>query len=163
MTIGLLIADDHPLIRAGLRATFHRTGIEVVDEAATTAEAFHKACDPRVQVVLLDINWLHRGESPAREDGEDLLRRIRTARPELAVVMYSEEDGRGRIDRCRRLGAKGYLVKGVDDALLTLAVRAVHGGEQSWPEARSAVRPWQAFERGSEADLDKWWRDVTAS
>lgn len=134
MPITLLIADDHELVRHGLRCTFARTDVEVVAEAATPAEARRAAADPAVDVMLLDVRW-RQGEG-ASLDGFDLLAEIRASRTRLAVLMYSICGRADYVERCRCLGAAGYLVKGVDDRRLLAAVRAAHAGRQVWPGAR---------------------------
>jgi DNA-binding NarL/FixJ family response regulator len=142
MPIGLLIADDHELIRAGLRQTFARDGLRVVGEAATAEEALRFALDPAADVLVLDISWMNEDESSTDDRGLEVLRRIRRARPDIAILIYSMHDGRRYVERCRRLGANGYLVKGVDDRLLPSAIYAVHAGEQIWSD--SATDPyWQ--------------------
>lgn len=145
MPIALLIADDHKLVREGLRQTFARTDVAVVAEAASVAEARRSALGPAVDVVLLDLNWSRDGTY--RAEGFALLEQIRAARAQLPVLMYSIRDGRECIERCRHLGAAGYLVKGVDDWRLVTAVHAVYEGHQVWPwqslswPARSNGRP----------------------
>jgi len=135
MPIGLLIADDHELIRAGLRQAFARDGLRVVGEAATAAEARRLALDPAADVLTLDISWMNEDESSTDDLGLELLRWIRMARPDISILIYSMHDGHRYIERCRRLGANGYLVKGVDDRLLPSAIYAVYAGEQIWSEA----------------------------
>ena len=102
-------------------------------EATTPVQTLSYARNPRVQVVLLDISWISADETSVREAGFDLLCKIRSARPGLPVLMYSIEADAECIERCRRLGADGYLIKGLDDGLLSFAVRAVHAGVQIWP------------------------------
>jgi DNA-binding NarL/FixJ family response regulator len=119
-------------VRLGLRCRF--SAHHAIREAGTEAEARRAALDPQVQVILLDLRWIDRDQSPVDDAGLRLLADIRAARPELPILMYSVEAGADCIARCRRLGASGYLVKGVDDALLTLAVRAVLAGGQIWPD-----------------------------
>lgn len=134
MPISLLIADDHELVRQGLRYTFAGTDIEIVAEAATPAEALRRARDPGVDVVLLDVSWW-RGVAGGL-DGFDLLAEIRALRPRVAVLMYSIFDRVECVERCRRLGGDGYLVKGIDDRRLPAAVRAAYAGRQVWPGQR---------------------------
>lgn len=139
MSIALLIADDHELVRDGLRQTFVCRGINVVGEASTVDAARRLALDEAVDVMLLDLSW--RQESPAAGDGFDLLGEIRVARPLMGIVVYSIHDRPDYIDHCRRLGANGYLVKGVDDRQLVTAVHAAYAGEQYWPlERRRSAR-----------------------
>lgn len=139
MPIALLIADDHELVREGLRQTFARTDVAVVAEAATVDEARRLALEPGIDVVLLDVSWCR--DETLRADGFALLEEILAARAQLPVLMYSIRDGRDCIERCRRLGAAGYLVKGIDDRRLLTAVRAVYGGRQVWPQR---LRPFPA-------------------
>ena len=146
MPVSLLIADDHPLVRQGLRLMFEDSGIEVTADAGTPAEALRLALDPKVEVMLLDIHWINdeggrtRARNGSRDAGLALLPRIRAARPALPIVMYSSETDERVIERCRRLGANGYLIKGFHDGLLASAVRAVHAGEQIWPRVEAALR-----------------------
>lgn len=141
MPIAVLIADDHELVRAGLRATFERNGIAVAGEAPTAGEALRLACSCAADVMLLDIRWMKGDESWSGDEGLELLERIHATRPHLAILMYSVEDGRGLIARCRELGAMGYLVKGRDDRLLWQAVHAAYAGEQTWPDSPTRSRP----------------------
>jgi DNA-binding NarL/FixJ family response regulator len=135
MSIAVLIADDHELVRAGLRGVLERSGFWITAEASTPLETVIYAAGPSVQVVLLDLSWAS-CTNAARDEGLKLLRTIRSAHPSLPVLMYSVEAGSEWIERCRRAGASGYLIKGVDDAVLAWAVRAVHAGGEIWPGSR---------------------------
>ena len=148
MSIAVLIADDHELVRWGLRLVLLRNGFSVAAEASTPLEAVAHAMDPDVQVVLLDLSWAS-CTNVGRDEGVKVLRAIRWARPSLAVLMYSVEARSECIERCRREGASGYLIKGLDDAVLAWAVRAVHAGEQVWPESRHARPPVRAANAAS--------------
>lgn len=144
MSIALVIADDHPVMRESLRTAFSVTDIEIIGEAATPSEALEQASDPRVDVLLLDMHWSQGAEQDSEDEGIEILQAIRSTRPDLAILMYSAEDSTDCIARCYRLGADGYLVKGVDDARLTSAVRAVDAGTEIWPESLS---PWERTEK----------------
>jgi DNA-binding NarL/FixJ family response regulator len=133
MSIALLVADDHPRVRAGIRRAFACSGFDVIEEAATMAEVLVKATDARIDVLLLDVSWVNGAKTMSGETGIELLRQIRSTRCDLAILMYSTEDTPHCVARCRDLGADGYLIKGVDDGLLAAAVRAVHAGGQIWP------------------------------
>jgi len=148
MSIAVLIADDHELVRSGLRGVLERNGFCVAAEASTPLEAVTYAMDPSVQVVLLDLSWAS-CTKVGRDEGLKLLRAIRSARPSLPVLMYSVEARSVCIELCRRAGASGYLIKGLDDAVLAWAVRAVHAGEQIWPESQRARPPVQLADTGS--------------
>lgn len=136
MAIGLMIADDHELIREGLRAMFARGDITVVAEACKPCQVKPLARDPSVGVVLLAVSW---GRFHS-EDGIELLRDIRVERLELPVLMYSVYESAALIERCRRLHANGYLVKGVDDQLIPGAIRAVCDGNRIWADQRRSWR-----------------------
>ncbi len=134
MSIALLIADDHKLVRSSLRRLFEEAGMSVAAEADKPSQVLSRALDPRVQLVLLDIVWIDPNESELQDAGYDLLREIRTMRPMIPVLMYSEESSPQCIARCRSLGANGYLIKGLDDGMLVPAVRLALRGEQIWPD-----------------------------
>ena len=134
MTIGLLIADDHKLIRAALRRVLNLSDLTIVGEAATPAEALRLALDPQVQVMLLDIRWSNGDPTHSCDAGLELLEEILSRRAELPILMYSGISEWAYVKRCRELGARGYLVKGADEAQLVKAVRTVYAGEQIWPD-----------------------------
>jgi DNA-binding NarL/FixJ family response regulator len=142
MSIRLLIADDHDLVREGLRQIFERSGVEVVGEAGSAAEVLERAVDVQVEVLLLDIGWISDDESTSSDTGLDLLEQIHALRPALPILMYSAQDGTTYLELCHCLGASGYLVKGIDDVLLVTAVHALYSGQQIWSEAaqRGALR-----------------------
>ena len=140
MSIAVLIADDHELVRSGLRGLLERNGFSIAAEASTPLEVVTYALDPRVQVVLLDFSWA-RCPNAARDEGLRLLRAIRSAHASLPILMYSVETSSECIERCRRAGASGYLIKGVDDGVLAWAVRGVHDGEQIWPDSQRMHPP----------------------
>jgi DNA-binding NarL/FixJ family response regulator len=148
MSIAVLVADDHELVRSGLRGVLECNGFSVVAEAATPLEVVTHALDPRVQVVLLDLSWAN-CTNAARDEGLALLRAIRSAQPSLPVLMYSVEAGPECIERCRREGASGYLIKGREDAVLAWAVRAVHAGGEIWPHLQHTRPPLKPTSAGS--------------
>ncbi len=139
MCIALLIADDHHMIRLGLRRMFERNGIVVIAEASTPTEAVHHSLQSRVQTVLLDLSWTDAQEVTLRTAGLDILLEIRAARPTLPILMYSANSASAAIEACRRVGANGFLVKGVDEHRLVSAVLAVHAGESVWPSTLQAA------------------------
>jgi CheY-like chemotaxis protein len=129
--IALLVADDHPLVREGLRRTFEAAEVAVVAEAGCIDDAIRFAFDPAVTVMLLDLSWPQR--RTREEAGFEILRRVKSRRSDLPILIYSAQDLRQFVDRARSLGATGYLVKGVDDKRLALAVRRAHAGSETWP------------------------------
>ena len=121
--IRLLIADDHAVVRTGLRhlvATFD--GVELVGAAANGDEAVALCAEHRPDVVLMDL------EMPVL-DGIEATRRIVEAEPGVAVVVLTSFSDREQILRALDAGAIGYLLKDAEPAELERAVRAAARGE----------------------------------
>jgi DNA-binding NarL/FixJ family response regulator len=121
--IRLLIADDHAVVRTGLRhlvATFD--GVELVGAAANGDEAVALSAEHRPDVVLMDL------EMPVL-DGIEATRRIVEAEPGVAVVVLTSFSDREQILRALDAGAIGYLLKDAEPAELERAVRAAARGE----------------------------------
>ena len=125
MAIRLLIADDHAVVRAGLRSMTADTEIEIVAEAADGNEAFSQAGQHRPDVVLLDVRM-------PGSDGITCLGRLRTEMPDLPVMMFSAYDNPTYIARAVALGASGYLVKTAGREEVLTAIRRVAAGEPIW-------------------------------
>lgn len=123
LKIRLLIADDHQLVRDGLRISFEGTEVEIVAEAVNGHDAFEALAQILVDVVLMDINM------PVA-DGFRFLELIRAAGNPVPVLMHSVNSE--YIRRCRDLGANGFIVKGDDKNTLLAAVHAVYAGHQYW-------------------------------
>ena len=106
--IRVLIADDHPLFRDGLRTLLNSgSEAEVVGEAATGDETIAKAATLQPDVILMDINMLG-------VNGIEATRRILHTSPHisiLVVTMYEDDDS---VFAAMRAGARGYLLKGAD-------------------------------------------------
>jgi DNA-binding NarL/FixJ family response regulator len=125
MSIRLLIADDHAVVRAGLRTMVAGSEIEVAAEASNGNEALQLAAQLSPDVVMLDVRM-------PKNDGIACLGRLRAELPELPVLMFSAYDNPTYIARAVALGAAGYLVKtATQDDLLT-AIRRVASGETIW-------------------------------
>jgi len=121
--IRLLIADDHAVVRTGLRhlvATFD--GVELVGAAANGDEAVALCAEHGPDVVLMDL------EMPVL-DGIEATRRIVEAAPGVAVVVLTSFSDREQILRALDAGAIGYLLKDAEPAELERAVRAAARGE----------------------------------
>ncbi|MHB9049716.1 MAG: response regulator, partial [Pirellulales bacterium] len=85
MSIKLLIADDHPMVRAGLKSLLEGTEIKVVAEAATGQEALRLALSKKIDVALLDVRM-------PDGDGLNALGRIKLEKPDLPVLLLSNYD-----------------------------------------------------------------------
>jgi DNA-binding NarL/FixJ family response regulator len=122
-SLRVLIADDHPLFRQGLRAALDETpGIEVVAEAADGAESVRLAIELAPDVVLMDLQM-------PELSGVDATRRILDARPETHVLVLTMFDGDSSVFAAVRAGAKGFLLKGADKQDVERAIRTVAAGE----------------------------------
>ena len=143
----VLIADDHPLFRDGLRAMFEsEPDIELVGEASTGQEAVDLAARLLPDVALMDIQM-------PDLDGVEATRRVIAVSPKtkvLVVTMFEDDDS---VLAAMRAGARGYVVKGMRSADAIRAIRAVAEGEAIFSpaiagrlvsmlaDARQSVRP----------------------
>jgi len=120
--IRVLIVDDHPMVREGLRSMLRVSGVDVVGEAGSGAEALAEADDCRPDVVLLDL------ELPDM-DGLAVLRRLRQLQPKLPVLVVTMHQDPDRVRQAVQAGASGYVLKGVGRAELLASIGAVKNGE----------------------------------
>jgi DNA-binding NarL/FixJ family response regulator len=125
MSIKLLIADDHEVVRYGLRSLMADTDIQIVGEATTGEQAIQMALETNPDVVLMDIRM-------PGGDGLNALGRLKLERPEMAVLMLSTYDNPTYVARAVALGAAGYVLKGADREALVDAVRKAAAGESAW-------------------------------
>ena len=147
MTISMLVADDHEVVRRGLVSLLKGSEIEIVDEASDGQEAFDKTMKSKPDVVLMDIRMLE-------TDGLWALEQIKRESPETPVVMLSTYDNPTYIARSVALGAKDYVLKGSSRMDLVDAIkRAVEGKE---PSEESVIRDVKAAmqKRRAKGDTD---------
>jgi len=104
MSIRLLLADDHPMLRDGLRRSLTEEGFDVVGEASDGFEAVDLAGQLHPDVVLMDVTM-------PDCDGVEATRRIRAAHPDIHVVMLTMHADREVLQAALAAGAAGYLVK----------------------------------------------------
>ena len=130
MGISLVVADDHEVVRQGLKSLLEGSGIDVVGEAADGNEAVKvtKKCKP--DVVLLDIRM-------PDCDGLSALEAIHADCPETKVVMLSTYDNPTYIARSVAMGASNYVLKGSGREELISAIEGAAAGEQ--PNANSQM------------------------
>ena len=123
--IRLLIVDDHPIVREGLRGVLSREpGLEVVGDAADGVEAVEKACSLRPDVILLDLMM-------PRKNGLEALDEIKQRDSDVRVLIltsFAEDD---KIFPAIKAGAQGYLLKDASPDALVQAIRDVYRGESS--------------------------------
>ena len=120
--IRVVIADDHAIVRDGLRALVEaQPGIEVVGEAADGEEAWRRAVDLQPDVLLLDLSMPGAGGAEAAE-------RVVRDCPRVRIVALTMHEERGYVTRLLRAGAAGYVVKRSATAELVRAIRVVAAG-----------------------------------
>ncbi|WP_026313468.1 response regulator [Actinomadura flavalba] len=132
--IRVLIADDHPVVRQGLRTFLGiQEDIEVVGEAEDGVSAVTLAESLRPDIVLLDLKM-------PGADGLAALTELRAREVPARVLVLTSVTERGRVLPAVRAGAAGYLYKDVDPKALVQAIRAVHDGHVLFaPDAAEAV------------------------
>ena len=119
----ILLADDHPLFRDGLKALLASVeDAEVVGEAASGSEVVETALELQPDVVLMD---LHMPEL----NGIEATRRIVEASPHVGVLVLTMVEDDDAVFAAMRAGARGYLLKGSSQAEILSAIRAVGAGE----------------------------------
>ena len=122
-TIRVLIADDHPLFREGMRGRLDRVvDVTVVGEAASGEEAVELAHELKPHVVLMDIKM------PGL-NGIEATREILRANPRVGVLMLTMFEDDDSVFAAMRAGAKGYLLKDSGGEGVVYAIRAVTSGE----------------------------------
>lgn len=127
--IRLLLADDHTLVRAGIRSLIKELeDMEVVAEAANGREALRLVADLNPDVVLMDI-------SMPEMNGLDATARIVSKHPGVHVIVLSMNATEEHVLQAVRAGASGYLLKNIDPAELPAAIRAVHAGDKYFTSA----------------------------
>jgi DNA-binding NarL/FixJ family response regulator len=118
----ILIADDHAIVRAGLKQVLADTpDMTVTDEAGATEEAIRKALDGDFDVVVLDISMPGRG-------GLEVLQQIKSQKPKLPVLVLSMHPEEQYALRVLKAGAAGYLTKESVTEELIDAIRKVSNG-----------------------------------
>ncbi|HWC27577.1 MAG TPA: response regulator transcription factor [Solirubrobacteraceae bacterium] len=134
----LLIADDHGIVRGGLRLLLERqAGMQVVAEASDGVEAVELALRERPDICVLDV-------SMPRMTGLQATVEIKMHAPQIAVLLLSMYDDERYLFEALQAGAAGYLLKREADHALVDAVRAVARGEPFMTNAAepSLVREW---------------------
>lgn len=149
--IRVLIADDHAIVREGVRAILALSeDIAVVGEAADGREAIEAARRLRPDVILLDIAMPGLGGLEATVE-------IRKENPDARILVLSQYDDREYVRRFLKLGVAGYVLKKAAGSALTAAIRAAHrGGLVLDPEvAREAIRD-QSADAAGPGDADPY-------
>lgn len=124
-TIKILIADDHEVVRSGLKSLLAGTDIKIVAEASSGEQAIKLAMKHQPDVVLLDVRM-------PEGDGLNALGRIKLEKPEMPVLIFSTYDNPTYVARAVALGANGYVIKGAPRDKLIEAIKTAAEGKNSW-------------------------------
>jgi len=121
--IKLLLVDDHPVVREGIKASLKtKKHIRIVGEASDGEEAITLARKLGPDVILMDI-------SMPRMSGIEAAKRLRKSAPESKVLVLTMHDNKEYVLRMTQLGAKGYVFKDASPSELLRAIEAVNAGE----------------------------------
>ena len=121
--IRVVVADDHPIVRAGLVALLSSfPDMEIVGTATTGREAVREVVTTRPDVALLDLKM-------PELDGIAATREIAKAAPDVGILVLTMYDDDDSVFSAMRAGARGYLVKGAEQEEIARAIRAVAAGE----------------------------------
>jgi len=130
--VRVLVADDHAVLRSGLKLLINgQPDMEVVGEASEGREAVRKTADTRPDVVLLDLTM-------PRTNAMDTIRHVARARPKAKVVVLTMHEHPAYVESAVAAGAAGYVVKRAADTELLSAIRAVIHGRQFVDTAATA-------------------------
>jgi DNA-binding NarL/FixJ family response regulator len=137
--IRAVLADDHAVVRKGIREFLEEVGdVRVVAEATTGSEAVALTLEHRPDVTVLDIQM-------PEMSGVEAARQIKAQAPEVQVLVLTAYDDDPYIFAMLQAGASGYVLKNASSDELVRAVRAVAGGESAldpavtWPAASQPV------------------------
>lgn len=123
MFINILIADDHALLRQGIRKVLElEPDFSVVGETGDGEETLRRVKELKPDVVLLDINM-------PRLNGLEVARRMRQDQVDSKILILTIHDDESYVVEVIRAGAAGYLLKDVEPRMLVQAIRCVHSGE----------------------------------
>ena len=123
MTVRVVLADDHPMVRYGITAVLaDAPEVSVVGEAADGESLLAAVAEHRPDVVVTDLDMPGMG-------GAEATARLRASHPDLAVLVLTLHEDDESLFAALRAGARGYLLKGADRAELVRAIQSVAAGE----------------------------------
>src|SRR3990172_6006005 len=148
MAISVLIADDHEVVRAGLKSLLQGTDIRIVAEADNGTTALKLTIKHKPDLVLLDVRM-------PDGDGLNCLARIKLDLPNVPVVMFSAFDNPTYVARAVALGAAGYLLKSAKREEILEAIHVAARGESIWTrdELRRVTGALATPRVGAEVDV----------
>lgn len=152
--IRVLIVDDHPVVRTGIRNLLDpAVGISVVGEASTGSEALQMIESLQPQVVLLDMKL-------PDMSGIEVIKQIYETKSKSRVLGLSSYDDREFISQLLNYGASGYLLKEEVPEYIIDAVRGVAQGEAGWVSRKVAALLSQIFLKDKEDGTDLTAREL---
>ncbi len=153
--IRVLLADDHPIVRDGIRNLLADSiGIKVIGEAEDGEEAYRKVIEESPDVLLLDM------ELPGLH-GVDLTKKLISEGVKVKILALSSYTDRGYISEMLALGASGYLIKDEVPKNIVDAIRGVAIGEQGWVSREvAAILSQIAVDQPTDSELTDREREV---
>ena len=150
----VLIADDHAIVRQGLRDILEAQGsVVVVGEAENGAQAADRARELRPDVVLMDLQM-------PEVDGLEGLRRLQADSPDLPVIVLTTFETEGSVGQALNAGARGYLLKDTAPADLVAAIHSVYRGESQFSSSITNRLASRASGRSTEMPLNDREQEV---
>ena len=132
--IRVVLVDDHPVVRSGIRSLLDKAvDIEVVGEAEDGEQALQLVKEVNPDVMLLDM------ELPDIQ-GTQVAQRVQSLYPQVKILVLSAHDDAVYVRELLELGAAGYLMKEETPELIVEAVRGIAHGEQGWVSRRIAAQ-----------------------
>jgi DNA-binding NarL/FixJ family response regulator len=129
--IRILIVDDHPIMRVGIAAILNaQSGMQVIAQAGTAAEAVRMFAAHRPELTLMDLRL-------PDKSGVEAIRAIRVLSPKAKIVVLTTYEGDEDIHQALEAGAQGYLIKGMPHDALVKALYRVHAGHRFLPQVVS--------------------------
>ena len=127
-SIGVLIVDDHPIMRFGIASIVSGGGMKVLGQAGTGGEAVRMHRHLLPDVTLMDLRL-------PDMSGVEAIRQIRANTPKAKIVVLTTYEGDEDIRQALEAGASGYLIKGMSHDVLLKALHQVHRGSRFLPHA----------------------------
>jgi DNA-binding NarL/FixJ family response regulator len=118
----VVIADDHPMVREGLRSILTSADVQVIGEATTGSEAIQRVQEVEPDVILMDVRM-------PDMDGLAATEIIHKERPETAILILTSYETIDYLKRAVLCGAAGYVLKGIDRTTLIDAIRIIRNGD----------------------------------
>jgi len=154
--IRILLADDHIVMRSGLRVLLERqTGYQVIGEAADGRQAIELAEAHSPDVAVIDI-------AMPNLNGIEAARQITAKLPNVAVVILSMHSDESYVLRALKAGARGYLLKDSPEADLIAAIRAVHDGKAFFSPAISKMLVEDYMRQLQQRDVEDTYELLTS-